>query len=93
MTISYYFWRSQGMILRLKYVPKTKKRLVIINKLIFFSILHTSALGALGRRLESYRPDSNNPSHRIVSQTVFFMVRFNNNEAERVLKEIPPYFA
>ena len=33
----------------------------------------SSALGALGRRFESYRPDSNNPSHRQVSQPVFFI--------------------
>ena len=32
----------------------------------------SSALGALGRRFESCRPDSNNPSYRIVSQPVFF---------------------
>jgi len=32
-----------------------------------------SALGALGRRFESCRPDSNNPSHRKVSQPVFFI--------------------
>ena len=32
-----------------------------------------SALGALGRRFESCRPDSNNPSHRQVSQPVFFI--------------------
>ena len=31
------------------------------------------ALGALGRRFESCRPDSNNPSHRKVSQTRFFI--------------------
>ena len=31
------------------------------------------ALGALGRRFESCRPDSNNPSHRQVSQPVFFI--------------------
>ena len=33
----------------------------------------SSALGALGRRFESCRPDSNNPSHRQVSQPVFFI--------------------
>ena len=32
-----------------------------------------SALGSLGRRLEMCRPDSNNPSHRQVSQPVFFI--------------------
>ena len=32
-----------------------------------------SALGALGRRFESCRPDSYNPSHRQVSQPVFFI--------------------
>ena len=32
------------------------------------------ALGALGRRFESCRPDSNNPSHRKVSQPVFIDV-------------------
>ena len=31
------------------------------------------ALGALGRRFESCRPDSNNPSHRQVSQPVFLL--------------------
>ena len=31
------------------------------------------ALGALGRRFESCRPDSNNPTHRKVSQPVFFI--------------------
>ncbi len=31
------------------------------------------ALGALGRRFESCRPDSYNPSHRQVSQPVFFI--------------------
>ena len=31
-----------------------------------------SALGALGRRFESCRPDSNNPSLRQLSQPVFF---------------------
>ena len=31
------------------------------------------ALGALGRRFESCRPDSDNPSHRQVSQPVFFI--------------------
>ena len=33
----------------------------------------SSALGALGRRFESCRPDSYNPSHREVSQPVFFI--------------------
>ncbi len=33
----------------------------------------SSALGALGRRFESCRPDSNNPSNRQVSQPVFFI--------------------
>ena len=32
-----------------------------------------SALGALGRRFQSCRPDSNNPSHRKVSQPFFFI--------------------
>ena len=32
-----------------------------------------SALGALGRRFESCRPDFNNPSHRKVYQPVFFI--------------------
>ena len=31
------------------------------------------ALGALGRRFESCRPDSNNPSHREASQPLFFI--------------------
>ena len=31
-----------------------------------------SALGALGRRFESCRPDSNYPSHRQVTQPVLF---------------------
>ena len=31
------------------------------------------ALGALGRRFESCRPDSNNPSHREESQPLFFI--------------------
>ena len=31
-----------------------------------------SALGVLGRRFEPSRPDSNNPSHRVVFQPVFF---------------------
>ena len=31
------------------------------------------ALGALGRRFESCRPDSHNPSYRQVSQPVFFI--------------------
>ena len=30
-------------------------------------------LGALGRRFESCRPDSNNPSHREDSQPLFFI--------------------
>ena len=33
----------------------------------------SSPLGALGRRFESCRPDSNNPSHKQVSQPVFFI--------------------
>ena len=33
----------------------------------------SSPLGALGRRFESCRPDSNNPSYRQVSQPVFFI--------------------
>ena len=33
------------------------------------------ALGALGRRFESCRPDSNNPIHRQVSQPVFFIAK------------------
>jgi len=33
-----------------------------------------SALGALGRRFESCRPDSNYPSHRQVTQPVFFII-------------------
>ena len=32
------------------------------------------ALGALGRRFESCRPDSNCPSHRHVTQPVFFII-------------------
>nr|WP_179852267.1 hypothetical protein [Prochlorococcus marinus] len=31
------------------------------------------ALGALGRRFESCRPDSSNPSHRKSSQSFFFI--------------------
>ena len=33
------------------------------------------ALGALGRRFESCRPDSNNPSYRQGSQPVFFFTK------------------
>ena len=40
-----------------------------------FSELHTSALGALGRRFESCRPDSNNPNHRKESQPLFFITQ------------------
>ena len=36
------------------------------------------ALGALGRRFESCRPDSNNPSYRQVSQPVFFFTKNND---------------
>ena len=36
-----------------------------------------SALGALGRRFESCRPDSNNPIHRQVSQPVFFLLKYD----------------
>ncbi len=39
-----------------------------------------SALGALGRRFESCRPDSNNPSHRQVSQPVFFIGKLSHIE-------------
>ncbi len=38
------------------------------------------ALGALGRRFESCRPDSNNPSYRQVSQPVFFIGRLSHIE-------------
>ena len=41
------------------------------------------ALGALGRRFESCRPDSNNPSHRQVSQTLFFIANTLKDETER----------
>ena len=34
----------------------------------------SSALGALGRRFESFRADSNYPSHRQVTQPVFFII-------------------
>jgi hypothetical protein len=37
-------------------------------------------LGALGRRFESCRPDSNNPSHRQVSQPVFFIGKLSHIE-------------
>ena len=35
-----------------------------------------STLGALGRRIESYRPDSYNPSNRIFSKAFFFIRKF-----------------
>ena len=37
------------------------------------AICVAGALGALGRRFESCRPDSNNPSHREESQPLFFI--------------------
>jgi len=40
-----------------------------------YSLFWVSALGALGRRFESCRPDSNNPSYRQVSQPVFFIAQ------------------
>ena len=36
------------------------------------------ALGALGRRFESCRPDSQNPSYRQVSQPVFFIAQLSH---------------
>ena len=48
-----------------------RKLLVIArNRSARFGV--SSALGALGRRFESCRPDSNNPSHRKVSQPGLF---------------------
>ena len=44
----------------------------IVRKWIAF-YFRSSALVALGRRFETCRPDSNNPSHRKVSQPVFFI--------------------
>ena len=38
------------------------------------------ALGALGRRFESCRPDSNNPSQRQVFQPVFFIGKLSHIE-------------
>ena len=40
-----------------------------------YGVLNTGALGALGRRFESCRPDSNNPSHRKVYQPSFFFAK------------------
>ena len=37
------------------------------------------ALGALGRRFESCRPDSPNPSNRQVPKPVFFVSQVSNN--------------
>ena len=39
-----------------------------------YSLVGAGALGALGRRFESCRPDSNYPSHRQVTQPVFFII-------------------
>ena len=41
-----------------------------------YRLVLARALGALGRRFESCRPDSNNPSYRQVTQPVFFMPSF-----------------
>ncbi len=45
----------------------------VIAEITESHLMRVSALGALGRRFESCRPDSNNPSHRQVSQPVFFI--------------------
>ena len=44
-----------------------------------YSLFWVSALGALGRRFESCRPDSNNPSHRQVSQPVFLLANYGRD--------------
>ena len=52
---------------------------------MIFSFLHTSALGALGRRFESCRPDHLKPSHtRELPKLSFFM--FMSNLAKGALK-------
>ena len=38
-----------------------------------YSLVLAGALGGLGRKFESCRPDSNNPIHRKVSQPVIFI--------------------
>ena len=39
-----------------------------------YRLVLAGSLGALGRRFESCRPDSNNPSDRKVFQPVFFII-------------------
>ena len=52
------------------------------------------ALGALGRRFESCRPDSiKTKSYKRVSQALFFIAFFWNNETERALSEDLLYLA
>ena len=47
----------------------------VIAEITESHLMRVSALGALGRRFESCRPDSNNPSHREESQPLFFIAR------------------
>ena len=72
------------------YMPKKcpkSKTLVRISPYIFaqmddivislnYSLVGARALGALGRRFESCRPDSNNPSHRQVPSLSFLLDDF-----------------
>ena len=43
-----------------------------------FSLVLAGSFGALGRKFESCRPDSNNPSHRMVPQPFFFNTHIMN---------------
>ena len=44
----------------------------VIAEIIESHLLRVGALKALGQRFEPSRPDSNNQSHRMVPQPVFF---------------------
>ena len=51
------------------YFPKSTVSKISLS----YSLVLAGSLGALGRRFESCRPDSNNPIHRKGSQPFFFI--------------------
>ena len=63
MSIALIIYETNNAILR-------KILIITQNRSARFGV--SSPLGTLGRRFESCRPDSYNPSHRKVSEPVFF---------------------
>ncbi len=65
---------------------KNKIFKLIIYILIFFSKLHTSALGALGRRFESCRPTQSKPSHTSeLPRLAFLLQKYDHSKCGEIV--------